>query len=174
MSENSPPQARAWGWPVGIVVGLGLVVVANAIMISIALSNPSTPAASDHWAESLDWDRELDLRERSAALGWSVATIAWSNADRNGVELLLVDAHERPLIGLRGSVALERSDSAEQDVRLELRELGDGRYAAGPVPASRGLVRSTVDVEDRHGERFMTRQQIALDELPVIDNDGSS
>jgi nitrogen fixation protein FixH len=162
---------RAWGWPLGIGIGLGLVGVANAIMISIALSHPSAPASTDHWAESLAWDRELELREHSAALGWSITTIAWRDQARDRLELRLVDGDGRPLVGLRGSVTLERSDSAEHDLRLELRELGEGRYLADGTPARAGLVRLTVDVEDRQGERFVARRQIELDGIPVLTNE---
>ncbi len=156
-------SGRSWAWPVGIAVGLGCVGIANAIMISIALSNPSTPASADHWAESLAWDQELELRERSAALGWALTGVARLDGDRLAVAL--VDAQGRPLTGLRGSLSLERSDSAAHDVRLELRELGEGRYEASGAPA-RGLVRLTLDVEDRQGRRFVTRQQLELDALP--------
>ncbi len=169
MNEQQLPQTRrAWGWPVGIVVGLGFVGVANAIMISIALSHPSAPAAEDHWAESLTWDRELELRERSAALGWSIETIGWRDEGRERVQLRVVDGDGRPLAGLRGNVTLQRSDTANRDVRLELLDLGDGRYLTDGAAAKAGLVRLTLDVEDPRGERFVSRRQITLDELPVL------
>lgn len=171
MSEQG---GRAWAWPVGIAVGLGCVGIANAIMISIALSHPSAPASADHWAESLAWDQELELRERSAALGWSIASIAWQDEDRDRVQLRLIDSAARPLLGLRGSVTLERSDTAAEDLRLELRELGEGRYVADGGTPTAGLVRLTLDVEDPRGERFVTRKQVALGELRVLDDAGAS
>jgi len=159
-------------WPVGIVVGLGAVIVANAIMITIAVSNPSMPAAQDHWAESLAWDRELELRERSAALGWSVAGLGWTDAGREGVGLDLVDREGRALTGLRGSVAIERADTLDQDVRVELRELGEGRYvvdAPNQAIAQTGLVRLTLDVQAVTGERFVVRQALDLAAVPVLE-----
>lgn len=158
-------EPRAWGWPVGIATGLGLVVVANAIMITIAISHPSAPASADHWAESLAWDRELELRQRSAALGWSIAAIGWAD---QSLQLQLVDVDGRPLVGLRGSVTLERADTAAHDVRLDLRELGSGVYVVDDVPIATGLVRSTLDVEDRHGRRFVTRRPLELGALPEV------
>ncbi|MFO7562299.1 MAG: FixH family protein [Enhygromyxa sp.] len=164
MSENQ----RAWGWPVGIAVGLGAVGVANAIMVTIALTNPSTPASTDHWAESLTWDRELEQRERSAALGWSIASIAWHDPARDRMELRLVDAEGRPVPGLRGTVTLERSDTAAHDARVELRELGSGRYLADGVASKTGLVRLTLEVERSTGERFVSRQRLELGALPEV------
>lgn len=162
MTEKTP---RAWAWPVGIAVGLGGVGIANAIMISIALTHPSAPASTDHWAESLAWDQELALRERSVALGWSIAAIGWRD---ESLELRLVDAQGRELAGLRGAITLERSDTTAHDLRVELRELGEGRYRADGTAAQTGLVRLTLDVENPSGERFVTRQQLELGTLPEL------
>lgn len=167
IADPTPSSRRAWAWPVGIVVGLGFVVSANAVMISIALLHPSTPAAADHWAESMTWDRELAVREHSAALGWSIATLGWRDASRDHVELRLLDADGEPLPGLRGRVTLERSDSAEYDVSLGLLEIGDGRYVTDEATTTTGLVRMTLEVEDRRGVRFVTHRSVTLDELPV-------
>jgi nitrogen fixation protein FixH len=160
-------EQRAWAWPVGIAVGLGFVVIANAIMITIALTHPSAPASADHWAESLAWDEELALRERSAALGWSLAAIGWRD---ESLELRLLDAQGRALTGLSGTVTLERSDTADHDLRLELRELGEGRYVADGA-AQAGLVRLTLAVVDASDQRFVTRQQLELGELPLLEEE---
>lgn len=152
-------------WPIGVVAGLSAVVIMNAIMIGIAISHPPTPASADHWSESLDWDRELALREHSAALAWSVAWLGRSS-DRT-LALDLIDAQGQALRGLRGAVRLERSDSAAHDLELPLREAGEGRYLAlGELPA-RGLYRVTIDVRSAAGERFVTHTQIELDALVV-------
>ncbi|PRP96597.1 hypothetical protein ENSA5_36730 [Enhygromyxa salina] len=154
-------------WPIGVVVGLGVVVVANAIMISIAVSNPSAPAAADHWTESLEWDQELDLRERSAALGWSVAQLGRS-PDGGSLGVDLIDAEGRALTGLSGTLTLERSDSAAHDRALALHEAPGGRYlTAGEIPA-RGLYEVTIDVHTAAGERFVTRQRAELRTLPAL------
>jgi nitrogen fixation protein FixH len=164
----------AKAWPIGIGVGLGAVAIANAIMISIALSHPSAPAAEDHWAESLAWDRELELRERSAALGWSVASLTRVDDRRLAVEL--IDAEGRPLAGLEGSVTLERSDSAAHDRSFALREAGEGRYLGLDELPSAGLYRLTFDLRASSGERFVTRQRVDLGALPqasqLPSNDG--
>ena len=49
-----------------------IVAMANAWMISKAVSNPSVPASEDHWADNLAINEELEEREASAALGWRV------------------------------------------------------------------------------------------------------
>ena len=147
-------------WPIGIAVGLGSVGVANAIMISIALSHPSTPAAKDHWAESLDWDRELAVREASAALGWSIDAL--TQRDDGTLELSLHDADARALLGAHGTVALARADRADLDCTLALQELGGGRYVVvGELPPH-GLYRVTLDISRDDGERFVVTRELAL------------
>lgn len=158
-------KQRTWGWPVGIVVGLGTVAIANAIMISIAISHPSAPASTDHWAESLAWDQELALREHSLALGWSLAAIGWHGQD---LELRLIDAQGQALTGLHGTITLQRSDTADRDLRVELLELERGRYLAAGATDHSGLVRLTLDVMSPSGERFVARQQLDLGALPVL------
>lgn len=178
LAPSQTPSQRPLA-PFFIILGLGAVVVANAIMITIAVSNPSLPAAQDHWAESLSWDRELAQRERSAALGWSLAGLGWSDAGRERLGLDLVDGEGRALTGLRGSLALERADTLAHDRRLELRELGGGRYLVealdqgqgqsyGQVIGARGLVRLTLDVQALGGERFVTRQAVDLATLELL------
>lgn len=153
-------ELRGKAWPIGIVVGLGAVAVANAIMISIAISHPSMPAATDHWAESLAWDSELAVREASAALGWSVATLA--QRDDGTIALELHDASGAALLGLHGTLALARADRADLDRTLELRELGNGHYVAlGELPP-RGQYRATVDLRRSASERFVAQVQLMI------------
>jgi nitrogen fixation protein FixH len=136
-------------------------------MISIALSHPSAPASADHWAESLAWDRELAVREASAALGWSIAAL--EQRDDGTIELELHDADAHALLGLRGSVSLARSDRADWDVTLELRELGAGRYVVvGELPP-RGLYQVTVDVQRGPSERFVVTRQLWLRGEPQVE-----
>jgi nitrogen fixation protein FixH len=165
--RTATPSRRGLAWPIGIAVGLGAVVIANAIMITIALSNPSAPAAKDHWAESLRWEQELEQRQRSAALGWSIASLAWREPGHERIELRLIDRDGAPLVGLRGTLTLQRSDTAAYDVELDLVELGEGRYLADGEPNTSGLVRLTLTVE-RDTQRYVSQQQIELGALPVI------
>lgn len=156
-------------WPIGVIVGLGAVVITNAVMIWIALSHPSTPASADHWGESLDWDRELAVREHSAALAWSVAQLGRSSDERT-LALDMIDAEGQALRGLTGAVRLERSDSATHDLELPLHEAGDGRYLAlGELP-THGLYRVTIDVHSATGEHFVTHQRVELATLTALTN----
>ncbi len=150
-----------WG-PIAVVGGLTAVVISNAIMITIALSNPAVPATTDHWAESLDWERELDRRAHSRALGWSIAGLA--RADQ-ALELRIVDAELRPIAGLQGSLTLRRADSNANDRTLALVELDGGRYRSDqPIPDS-GLYELKVALHDDAGDEFTTQRWLEFGEV---------
>ncbi|NVB40598.1 FixH family protein [Pseudenhygromyxa sp. WMMC2535] len=152
-------------WPIGIVVGLGIVLVANAIMITVAVSHPSVPAAEDHWRESMDWDRELEAREASAALGWTMGE--FTRSDEGALEMRILDAAGEPLPGLAGELRLERADDASRDASLTLVDLGEGRYRSQTSAPERGLVRLELDVHDAGGRRFVASRNVELDALEL-------
>lgn len=167
MTDHETTDKRALGWPIGIVVGLTSVVVANAIMISIALSHPSAPASADHWAESLSWDRELEQRAKSRELGWSLGAL---ERDPEGRLLIsVVDRRGEGLVGLTGAVALQRSDSTAHDQTLSLVELGEGRYRSRERAPNQGLYELELELhrsaDASRPETFVHRQRLAFDEL---------
>lgn len=156
---------RALAWPIGIVTGLAVVVVANAIMIGIALSNPSTKASEDHWAEAMAWDQELERRAQSRALGWSLARLERDGENRLVVRV--IDREGAALLGLEGSLALQRSDSAAHDRELALVELGEGRYRSDAAVPAGGLFELRFELHDHSGATFVQRQRLELDALEV-------
>lgn len=154
-------MSRAWAWPVGIGLGLGFVVVANAVMISIAISNPSAPAADDHWRAAQGWDAQLELREHSAKLGWSVASVA-RGGSASELIVQLVDPHDQPLEGLNGVASLQRSDTTQLDTRAPLSELGDGRYLVHLDAPARGQLQLSLELLDSDGQPLVLHQTLEL------------
>lgn len=158
-APTSSPDPRDRRGPIAIVFGLGCVIVANAIMIGIALTHPSIPATRDHWAESLAWDQELERRAHSRALGWTIATL---ERERDALALEVHDAQGRPLAGLQGSVTLRRADTGADDRTLALVEIGSGRYrSAESIPAA-GLVELHVELHDAGGDAFGEQRWLEL------------
>ena len=91
MSERE--NERSW-WPMGIVAGLGVVFVANAIMITFALTNPSVMVSEDPYADALAYDRVIAERDAAKALGWSVE-LSPCDDDTCTVTMLVRDAQGR-------------------------------------------------------------------------------
>lgn len=161
---------RDLGGPIAIVVGLGVVVIANAIMISLALSRPSIPATTDHWAESLAWDRELERRAHSRALGWSVREL---RRDQQALALSIVDAEQRPITGLHGSLTLRRADRGTDDHTLTLIEIDAGRYRSEQAIPDTGLYELAVALRDADGDEFAAHRWLELDSLDSLDPEGA-
>lgn len=158
-ASDPAPDPRDRRGPIMIIAGLSGVVIANAIMIGIALSHPSVPETSDHWAESLEWDRELERRAHSRALGWSLATL---ERDHEAVALEVHDAQGHPLTGLHGTLTLRRADRGGDDRTLTLVELGEGRYRSVEAVPAAGLVELQVELGDAQGEQWAQQRWIEL------------
>lgn len=118
-------------WVGGIVGGLGLVVVANVVMVSIATKNRPILEADEAYKEGLKYQDVIDERARVAELGWKVhveacpegagaCTIAFEVRDREG----------QTVGGLTGEVRVERLDDAASDRSATLTAEGPGRYTA--------------------------------------------
>jgi nitrogen fixation protein FixH len=131
MTARPQPTARprSW-WPLGIVVGLGIVFVANGIMITKALENPSAPAAEDHYVESEHYEEVLTERKAAAALGWTVDVEACPEGFDDGcvVTLTVTDRDGEPVTGLAGSVTATRADTTDLDRNGGFEESASGRY----------------------------------------------
>lgn len=114
------PRQNPWPW--GIGAGLGVVVVANAIMIDIAISNPSAPAAKDHYAESLRWDEVQAEHGRAQALGWQVELQPCDGVGPQGCALGLRvrDADGVAVSGLHGRLVAQRADDPALDRDAEV------------------------------------------------------
>lgn len=134
-------------WPLGIAVGLGAVVLSNAVMISIAISHPSAPVDVDPFAASLNWDETRAQERRSRELGWDV------DVERCDGPILVRarDEKGRPLGGLQLTGRLSRFDGVDADEDLEWAELGEGRYLATVPRPTSGLV--SVELRAVAGEK---------------------
>lgn len=142
---NDRSEKRSW-WPYGIVGGLGVVAVANAIMITCALQNPSVRVSEDPYGDSLDYDRVIAERDAAKALGWTVELSPCSN-EACTVSLLVRDADGRPVDGLAGTIRAERGDDAGLDREGELLARGEGRYEGSLGLARHGLYAVSVRLE---------------------------
>lgn len=149
---SQAPKTRNW-WPIGIVAGLGVVFVANAIMITLALRNPSVMASEDPYGDALDYDRVIAERAATAALGWQVefdvCTQGPSPAPERGcvVTFTVRDRDGHAVEGLSGAIEARRGDDAALDRVASVSERGEGRYEAVLALARPGLYELSVHLD---------------------------
>lgn len=141
-------QGRSW-WPLGIVAGLSIVAVANAIMITYALQNPSVRVSEDPYLDGLHYDEVIAERRASEALGWDVDidVCATGMGETCEVALVVRDRSGAPVRGLTGSVDARRGDNEALDRNASFEELSDGRYLASVGLATGGLYELSIRLE---------------------------
>jgi nitrogen fixation protein FixH len=139
---KQPEKTRSW-WPMGIIAGLGVVFVANAIMITFALTNPSVMVSEDPYGDALAYDEVIAERDAAKALGWTV-TLSACSENACTVSLVVRDAGGAPVDGLTGAVHAERGDDAGLDREAEVVARGEGRYEATLALARPGLYEVSV------------------------------
>ena len=143
-----PPSVPS-PWPRGIAASLGVVVVANMIMLTFALRNPSVRVAEDPYADGLEYDQVMAERAASAALGWKVSLKVCPHglSDVCRVELAVHDRDGRPVAGLTGSVEARRGDTAELDRAAAVAQTEGGGYVANLRLGQPGVYELSVRLE---------------------------
>lgn len=131
MSETT---ARKSLWIPWTFVGFfGVVFVANAIMIWLALSTFTGLDRDEPYVRGIGYNDVLAEERRHEALGWTAAVEA--DAERLAVEM--ADRLQRPVTGAVVYAEITRPVDAALDFAADLAAAGDGRYAAAidwPAP----------------------------------------
>lgn len=156
---------KLWFWPALVVALLGAVVVADAVMIWVAVSDPSFAVEEDYYPRAVAWDETMAARRRSDALGWSVRWALAPQAPGAGgteVTAILVDRSGAPVEGARVTLETFHNARAATVLRAELRAIGDGRYAAVLPMRRPGLWEMRLDA--RRGDDRLV--DVATEELP--------
>lgn len=167
--QPSSHQRRSSFWPWGVTLGLASVVTVNLSMVYIAVQNPSVPETKDHWAESLAFNEEVELRQESLDHGWvlELSNCSALNAKQEcTLELRVVDRRGQAVIGLQGSLLLRRGDQQAADREVELRPHGEG-YRASFVPGPPGRYTARV-LAKRGDQRWQASQELRIDPGPFL------
>jgi nitrogen fixation protein FixH len=156
MSETT---ARKSSWIPWVFVGFfGVVFVANAIMIWLALTTFTGLDRDEPYVRGVGYNDVLAEERRQEALGWTAAV----SADADGLAVALADRLEQPLGGATVYADLDRPVDSAFDFTVALEPAGAGRYAAAvdwPAPG-RWDVLVTVERDGdvfQHHRRLMVR-----------------
>lgn len=137
---------RGWQWPVLITLALAFTVGVNVVMLLAAGSDPNgTVVEPDYYRKAVEWDRTMERRAASAALGWTAtATLGAidvtaqappatgaSVAAGDGTRVLTVDLRDASgaaITDAEVSATLIHNREAATPIALTLRAAGGGRY----------------------------------------------
>lgn len=147
-------RRNPWPWFVGAL--LLTVVIANAIMLTIATGTPPILEADDAYKASLTHDAVIATRAAAEALQWRAEV---QQADGR-LEWRMLDAQAQPVRGLAGQLVLRRADSTRHDRTLALAEAAPGVYRADWT-GTPGAYRVDVQLE-RGAERWVEIREMRL------------
>jgi nitrogen fixation protein FixH len=116
----------AYRWGSLIIAFLGGQVAIGVAAIVLASSDPSVAVVPGYHQQAVLWDKSVELRENSRAMGWTVQhhvkrtsdghRLTWTIRDRDGVEVPNV----------RGSVLLYHHAHASDAMTVQLDDLPNG------------------------------------------------
>ena len=116
-----------------IAGGFSIIFAVNGAMAWFAATNRPGMVVENSYVAGQQFNEGLAAGRAQQQLGW---TFDLSTADGR----LLLEARDAlggPLTGLRGEVTLTHPYGSEPALQLPLEELGEGRYAAGPLANER-------------------------------------
>ncbi len=126
-------MARRPGWwiPWSFVAFFVVVLVANGIMVWVAMSSWTGVVDPRYYETGLRYNRLIEAAEAAARLGWTVDARVQVGADRQGrLVVELRDREGRPVVGAEVRGMLLRPTSEGNDVQLVLAPEAAGRYVA--------------------------------------------
>ncbi|MDH3229789.1 MAG: FixH family protein [Alphaproteobacteria bacterium] len=133
---GSPPETgkdmpRDRWIPWLIVAFFGIVVLANGVMVYLAVSSFTGLQTEGPYLRGLAYNRVLEAERAERALDWSVTVEFRPTGDRRGrIVARAQDAAGAPLVGAAVTARLVRPTQAGYDMQVTLAAESGGTYAA--------------------------------------------
>lgn len=125
-------RAAGWYWPWLITAALLFTVGVNVVMLVAANGNGNgVVVEQDYYRKAVDWDRTMERRAASDALGW-VARVELRAAGQAPARLVvdLRDGTGAAITGAIVSATLIHNLAAATPIRAVLSTVAEGRYVA--------------------------------------------
>lgn len=145
----------------GMLGFLGLTVIVNAVIITLAATTNDGLVTENYYRHGLRYDQER-ARELNKP-GWSVALQAPRVAQHTApVVVTLADRHHAPLTGAKVMLKLYRPTRAGFDQHVPMRETAQGRFEATINLPLTGMWDATVAI-DKGTESYDHRERIRVE-----------
>lgn len=151
---------RRWGfYLLGILLAAFAVVLAVNITLAVMASRSNSGLVSEHaYEDGLDYNKELNLRQAQAELGWHVHVAHNLPAGLQAYEI--TDAQNAPLTGATVTFRAAHAVENMPGVTLTLPETAPGHYEA-PAPLARGPWNVTLTIV-QHDKTFEAVRRIIV------------
>jgi len=133
----------------GLVVFFGVMLIANAALLYLAVSTFSGGDTSNAYQKGLNYNEIVEAAKRQDERGWQ-SELAYENESRR-LMLQIVDKFAAPITGLEVEARLGRPATDKEDRKVELKETGAGVYAATLDLAPGQWVISIASAWDKEG-----------------------
>lgn len=145
----------------GMLAFFGVVIVANGIMATLAVSTFGGVETRNAYQAGLSFKNEIAAARAQETRHWTVETQLASSGREFTIEIAPRDADGRPLAGYEVSVLLAHPASRRQDRRLSLTEAAPGRYR-GVSDSPAGQWDLVIDIERNDERLFRSRSRVEL------------
>ena len=159
-----------WYWPWLLVLGMSGIVGVNVWMLVVASGDANGSVVEpDYYRKAVAWDSTMALRSASDALGWRTElSLTGASGAATSLELRIADASGTCIAGAAVKATLIHNADAARHVDVQLRDLGDGRYAAEPALTHPGLWEVRIEAV-RGASHFAETRHTDLTARPAAD-----
>ena len=133
--------------------GFALVIAVNTTLAVLASRSHPGMVVENSYVASQNFNEWLEAGRAQKALGWTVET-------ENKDGMLVIEATSslgQPMSGLVVEATVTHPLGAEPAQSLTLNDLGDGRYAAGPLPHGQWIAEIRLK---RGGEHYYLKKRL--------------
>lgn len=133
--------------------GFAIVIAVNLTLAVMASRSHPGLVVDNSYVASQNFNGWLEAGRAQKALGWTVTTI-----NKGGMlEIQASNALGNPLTGLTAKATVTHPLGAEPAQALTLNDLGNGRYAVGPLPHGQWIAEIRLN---RGAERYYLKKRL--------------
>jgi nitrogen fixation protein FixH len=141
------------------VAGFAIVIAVNATMMWLAIGSFSGLYSNHARHRGVHYNDVMAEQRSREALGWTVEA-SWQ-ADRNLLGVIVNDGNGQAILDARVAVDLVRPAEKRAPIRIELKDLVDGRFTGAVALPARGNWDADIVVE-ADGHRFARTLRLFL------------
>ena len=143
---------------IAMIVFFGVIFAVNGVFLYVSLETHPGVTTEDAYRKGLNYNRELDERDRQNALGWVVAV----SHDGGIATVRLTGAGGGMLTGMTVALEAHRPASDAEDRVLAVEETAPGVFRATGPALSQGRWILLCRLSDAAGHRFHSETEILV------------
>ena len=120
-------------WPIGIIIGLGLVVGVNGFIFFLAQQEPYELVTKNYYQKALGYETIIQAQEVTRRNGWKLKHSMIRKNQASQLSVTITDLDGKKVNGLHGSAFLFRPSDISQDLQMDLTEINSSLYQSASV-----------------------------------------